>query len=151
MGSRFNTCRFVCSLATFTFLILWTICSVPAELAYLAAVWTESNCEEEALWKYLITSVLAFTTVGLICFIALSGVLIITIQQKEYEIQTFKKIIAGRRRHNRRRTRDSIPTTHSLPSYSFDDAVSQPVASPAGPPAYMDVIVEHTDRSDVLF
>ena len=147
MPSRFSTCRFVCLLAIFTFLVLWTICSVPAELAYLYTVWIESSCEQ-TIWKYLVTFVLAFTTVGLICFIGLSGILIITVQQKEYKIGTLQKLIASRRRH-RRRTRESIPASQSLPSYNFDDTTS--AISPTGPPAYMDIIVEHPDRTDVLF
>ena len=145
MASRYNTCKIVCSLVIFSFLVLWTICSVPAQLVYLYTVWFELSCQQD-IWKYLVTTVLAFTTIGLICFIALSGGLIIAVQQKEYKIETLEKLISSRRRHYRRRTRDSIPTSQSLPSYNFDDA-----SSPYGPPAYLDIIVEHTDRTDVLF
>ena len=136
-----RTCRFCTSVAVFSFLVIWTICCVPAELAYLYSVWTGLSCSNE-IWKYLVTFVLMMSTIGLIIFIALSGGLMISLQQSEYKIENLKRVIANRVSHNRRRrtrgsVRDSVLSSNSLPSYAAEET--------SGPPAYLDVIVENTN------
>lgn len=136
-----HNCRFGTALTCFTILVLWTICTVPTELAYLYAVWIGASCSNE-VWKYLATVALTVSTLGLVLFIALTGGLIISVQQKEYKIETLKKLIARRVRHPRRRTRGSIPNSQSLPSYNFEDVTSP---RSTGPPSYLDIIDESND------
>ena len=136
-----RNCRFGTALTCFIILVLWTICTVPVELAYLYAVWIGVSCLND-VWKYLATVTLTVSTLGLVLFIALTGGLIIALQQKEYKIETLKKILSRRVRHPRRRTRSGIPNSQSLPSYNFDDVTSP---RSTGPPSYLDIIDENND------
>ena len=136
-----HNCRYGTALICFMVLVLWTICVVPAELAYLYSVWSGNSCSDD-IWKYLATVTLSVSTLGLVLFIALTGGLIISVQQKEYKIETLKKILARRMRHPRRRTRSSFPNSQSLPSYNLED-VTSPIST--GPPSYLDIIDENND------
>ncbi|KAI6659184.1 hypothetical protein LOD99_14858 [Oopsacas minuta] len=138
-----HSCCFATSLTCFTLLVIWTICSVPTELVYLFAVWSGISCDEGSPWKYIVTIVLGISTIGLIFFIALSGGLIISVQQKEFKIGTLKKQIAIRRRHSRPRTMDSARASRNLASYNFEGTAGISVTS--RPPSYMDIIDENPD------